>query len=117
MDYFARMRAGSIRTGPRTLRAKIDMAAPNIWMRDPVLYASGTRSIIIRGIGGVIYRCMTFAHCLSDYIEGITHSICTLEFEVHPAFVRRCWRVLSLPPLPLPHQYEFARRLNLTIRS
>ena len=112
VDLFARMRAGEYPNGARTLRAKIDMAAPNIWMRDPVLYRIRHSEHHHTGNKWSIYPMYDFAHCLSDYIEGITHSICTLEFEVHrPLYA---WLLDNLPlPRPLPHQYEFAR-LSLT---
>jgi len=112
LDLFARMRAGEYPNGARTLRAKIDMAAPNIWMRDPVLYRIRHAEHHHTGNRWCIYPMYDFAHCLSDYIEGITHSICTLEFEVHRPLYDWLLESLSLP-LPLPHQYEFAR-LNLT---
>ena len=80
---FARMKAGEFPDGARTLRAKIDMASPNIWLRDPVLYRIRHAEHHHTGDKWCIYPMYDFAHCLSDYIEGITHSICTLEFEVH----------------------------------
>jgi glutaminyl-tRNA synthetase len=112
LDLFARMRAGEYPNGARTLRAKIDMAAPNIWMRDPVLYRIRHADHHHTGSKWCIYPMYDFAHCLSDYIEGVTHSICTLEFEVHRPLYDWLLDNLSLPR-PLPHQYEFAR-LNLT---
>ncbi len=112
LELFARMRAGEYPNGTRTLRAKIDMAAPNIWMRDPVLYRIRHTEHHHTGSKWCIYPMYDFAHCLSDYIEGVTHSICTLEFEVHRPLYD--WLLESLPlPRPVPHQYEFAR-LNLT---
>ena len=83
LDLFTRMKAGEFPDGTRTLRAKIDMASPNIWMRDPVLYRIRHSEHHHTGAKWCIYPMYDFAHCLSDYIEGITHSICTLEFEVH----------------------------------
>jgi glutaminyl-tRNA synthetase len=112
LDLFARMRAGEYPNGARTLRAKIDMAAPNMWMRDPVLYRIRHTEHHHTGARWCIYPMYDFAHCLSDYIEGVTHSICTLEFEVHRPLYDWLLESLSLPR-PLPHQYEFAR-LNLT---
>jgi glutaminyl-tRNA synthetase len=112
LDLFARMRAGEYPNGARTLRAKIDMAAPNIWMRDPVLYRIRHAAHHHTGSKWCIYPMYDFAHCLSDYIEGVTHSICTLEFEVHRPLYDWLLENLSLPR-PLPRQYEFAR-LNLT---
>jgi glutaminyl-tRNA synthetase len=112
LDLFARMRAGEFPNGARTLRAKIDMAAPNIWMRDPLLYRIRHSEHHHTGDKWCIYPMYDFAHCLSDYIEGITHSICTLEFEVHRPLYDWLLESLSLPR-PLPHQFEFAR-LSLT---
>ncbi len=112
LDLFARMRAGEFPDGARTLRAKIDVAAPNIWLRDPLLYRIRHVEHHHTGASWRIYPMYDFAHCLSDYIEGVTHSICTLEFEVHRALYDWILEALALPR-PLPHQYEFAR-LNLT---
>ena len=117
LDLFARMRAGDFPDGKRTLRAKIDMTSPNIWLRDPVLYR--IRHVAHHHIGAAwcIYPLYDFAHCLSDYIEGITHSICTLEFEVHRPLYDWILGQLDLPR-PLPHQYEFARlNLGYTVMS
>mgnify|MGYP000273763546 CR=1 FL=1 len=83
LDLFRRMKAGEFADGVRTLRAKIDMSSPNIWMRDPLLYRIRHAEHHHTGGKWCIYPMYDFAHCLSDYIEGITHSICTLEFEVH----------------------------------
>jgi len=112
LDLFAQMRMGEYPNGARTLRAKIDMASPNVWMRDPVLYRIRHTEHHHTGATWCIYPMYDFAHCLSDYIEGITHSICTLEFEVHRPLYNWLLESLSLPR-PLPHQYEFAR-LSLT---
>jgi glutaminyl-tRNA synthetase len=112
LDLFARMRAGEYPNGARTLRARIDMAAANIWMRDPVLYRIRHTEHHHTGATWCIYPMYDFAHCLSDYIEGVTHSICTLEFEVHRPLYDWLLESLSLPR-PLPRQFEFAR-LNLT---
>jgi glutaminyl-tRNA synthetase len=112
LDLFARMKAGEFPDGARTLRAKIDVAAPNIWLRDPLLYRIRHVEHHHTGASWRIYPMYDFAHCLSDYIEGVTHSICTLEFEVHRALYDWILEALELPR-PLPHQYEFAR-LNLT---
>jgi glutaminyl-tRNA synthetase len=112
LDLFARMRSGEYPNGARTLRAKIDMAAPNIWMRDPVLYRIRHTEHHHTGSNWCIYPMYDFAHCLSDYIEGVTHSICTLEFEVHRPLYDWLLENLSLPR-PLPRQFEFAR-LSLT---
>jgi glutaminyl-tRNA synthetase len=112
LDLLTRMKAGEFPDGARTLRAKIDMSAPNMWLRDPVLYRIRHAEHHQTGNKWCIYPMYDFAHTLSDYIEGITHSICTLEFEVHRPLYD--WLLGSLDlPRPLPHQYEFAR-LNLT---
>jgi glutaminyl-tRNA synthetase len=102
------MKNGEFPDGARTLRAKIDMASPNIWMRDPVLYRIRHAEHHHTGNKWCIYPLYDFAHCLSDYIEGITHSICTLEFEVHRPLYDWILENLDLPR-PLPHQYEFAK--------
>src|SRR5216110_1077284 len=112
LDLFARMKAGEFPDGARTLRARIDMSAPNMWLRDPVLYRIRHAEHHHTGNKWCIYPMYDFAHTLSDYIEGITHSVCTLEFEVHRPLYD--WILASLDlPRALPHQYEFAR-LNLT---
>jgi len=117
LDLFTRMKAGEFPDGTRTLRAKIDMASPNIWMRDPVLYRIRHSEHHHTGDKWCIYPMYDFAHCLSDYIEGITHSICTLEFEVHRPLYDWILEKLELPR-PLPHQYEFARlSLGYTVMS
>jgi glutaminyl-tRNA synthetase len=117
LDLFTRMKAGEFPDGTRTLRAKIDMAAPNIWMRDPLLYRIRHAEHHHTGAKWCIYPMYDFAHCLSDYIEGITHSICTLEFEVHRPLYDWILEGLDLPR-PLPHQYEFARlSLGYTVMS
>ncbi|MBL9126434.1 MAG: glutamine--tRNA ligase/YqeY domain fusion protein [Verrucomicrobiales bacterium] len=112
LDLFRRMRAGEFPDGARTLRARIDMTSPNVWLRDPVLYRIRHAEHHHTGAAWCIYPMYDFAHCLSDYLEGITHSICTLEFEVHRPLYDWILESLHLPR-PLPHQYEFAR-LNLT---
>ncbi len=112
LDLFARMRAGEFPDGTRTLRAKIDMSSPNVWLRDPILYRIRHAHHHQTGDAWCIYPMYDFAHGLSDYIEGITHSICTLEFEVHRPLYDWLLEALDLPR-PLPHQYEFAR-LNVT---
>jgi len=112
LDLFTRMKAGEFPDGKRSLRAKIDVAAPNVWMRDPLLYRIRHTEHHHTGGKWCIYPMYDFAHCLSDYIEGITHSICTLEFEVHRPLYDWILENLDLPR-PLPHQYEFAR-LSLT---
>ena len=111
LALFERMRAGEFPNGTRSLRAKIDMAAPNIWLRDPLLYRIRHADHHQTGAKWRIYPLYDFAHCLSDYFEGITHSICTLEFVDHRALYDWILEALDLPR-PLPHQYEFAK-LNL----
>jgi glutaminyl-tRNA synthetase len=108
LGLFARMKAGEFPDGRCSLRAKIDMASPNIWLRDPILYRIRHAEHHHTGAAWSIYPMYDFAHCLSDYIEGVTHSICTLEFEVHRPLYD--WILESLVlPRPLPHQYEFAK--------
>jgi glutaminyl-tRNA synthetase len=117
LSLFRRMKAGEFPDGARSLRAKIDVAAPNVWMRDPLLYRIRHAEHHHTGAKWCIYPMYDFAHCLSDYIEGITHSICTLEFEVHRPLYDWILESLGLPR-PLPHQYEFARlALGYTIMS
>ncbi|HKZ92223.1 MAG TPA: glutamine--tRNA ligase/YqeY domain fusion protein [Candidatus Limnocylindrales bacterium] len=111
LDLFARMRAGEFPDGARVLRARIDMASPNINLRDPVLYRIVQASHPRTGDAWCIYPTYDFAHGQSDAIEGITHSICTLEFENHRPLYD--WFIEHLPVPSRPHQYEFAR-LNLT---
>ncbi|HEX3730762.1 MAG TPA: glutamine--tRNA ligase, partial [Opitutaceae bacterium] len=111
LDLFRRMRAGEFPDGARTLRARIDMGSPNMWLRDPLLYRIRHAEHHQTGAKWPIYPLYDFAHCLSDYLEGITHSICTLEFEVHRPLYDWILHSLDLPRA-LPHQYEFAR-LNL----
>jgi glutaminyl-tRNA synthetase len=117
LDLFQRMKAGEFPDGARSLRAKIDVTAPNVWMRDPLLYRIRHAEHHHTGGKWCVYPMYDFAHCLSDYIEGITHSICTLEFEVHRPLYDWILDNLNLPR-PLPHQYEFARlALGYTIMS
>jgi glutaminyl-tRNA synthetase len=117
LDLFTRMKQGEFPDGTRTLRSKIDMASPNIWMRDPVLYRIRHAEHHHTGNKWCIYPMYDFAHCLSDYIEGVTHSICTLEFEVHRPLYDWILEKLELPR-PLPRQYEFARlSLGYTVMS
>jgi glutaminyl-tRNA synthetase len=111
LDLFRRMRAGEFPNGARVLRAKIDMASGNINMRDPVLYRILHAAHPRTGTAWKIYPSYDFAHGQSDAIEGITHSICTLEFEDHRPLYD--WLIANLPVPSQPHQYEFAR-LNLT---
>ena len=109
---FDLMRSGAFPDGTRTLRAKIDMQAPNVWLRDPILYRIRHAFHHRTGNQWCIYPMYDFAHCLSDYIEGVTHSLCTLEFEVHRPLYEWILQNLDLPRR-IPRQYEFAR-LNLT---
>ncbi len=111
VDLFERMRAGEYPNGARVLRAKIDMAAPNINLRDPVLYRILHAEHPRTGDAWCIYPTYDFAHGQSDAIEGITHSICTLEFQDHRPLYD--WFIENLPVPSRPRQYEFAR-LNLT---
>ena len=111
LDLFGRMKAGEFPNGARVLRAKIDMASGNINLRDPVLYRIIHASHPRTGTNWKIYPSYDFAHGQSDAIEGITHSICTLEFEDHRPLYD--WFLDNLNVPSHPHQYEFAR-LNLT---
>ena len=111
LDLFRRMRAGEFPNGARVLRAKIDMASGNINLRDPVLYRILHAEHPRTGDTWCIYPSYDFAHGQSDAIEGVTHSLCTLEFEDHRPLYD--WFLDNLPVPSRPHQYEFAR-LNLT---
>ena len=111
LDLFARMRAGEFPDGAHVLRAKIDMASPNINMRDPVLYRIRRAHHHRTGDAWCIYPMYDFAHPPSDALERITHSLCTLEFEDHRPLYD--WLVANLPVPEQPRQIEFAR-LNLT---
>ncbi|MDO5297129.1 MAG: glutamine--tRNA ligase/YqeY domain fusion protein [bacterium] len=110
LDLFRRMRAGEFEDGSRVLRAKIDMAHPNIVMRDPTLYRIRRKAHARTGNAWVIYPMYDFTHCLSDSIEGITHSLCTLEFENNRPLYD--WVLEQLDRPCRPRQIEFAR-LNL----
>jgi glutaminyl-tRNA synthetase len=111
LDLFRRMKAGEFPNGTRVLRAKIDMASGNINLRDPVLYRILHATHPRTGTKWSIYPSYDYAHGQSDAIEGITHSICTLEFEDHRPLYE--WLLDHLPVPSHPRQYEFAR-LNLT---
>src|SRR5215203_3778419 len=111
LDLFRRMKAGEFPNGARVLRAKIDMASGNINLRDPVLYRILKAPHPRTGTTWSIYPSYDFAHGQSDAIEGITHSICTLEFEDHRPLYE--WFLENLPVPSKPRQYEFAR-LNIT---
>ena len=110
LDLFARMRAGEFEDGAHVLRAKIDMASPNITLRDPVLYRIRRAHHHRTGDAWCIYPMYDFAHPPSDAIEKITHSLCTLEFEQHRPLYD--WLIANLPVPAQPRQIEFAR-LNL----
>jgi glutaminyl-tRNA synthetase len=108
LDLFTRMKAGEFPDGARSLRAKIDMTAPNMWLRDPLLYRIRHTAHHQTGDAWCIYPLYDYAHCLSDYIEGVTHSLCSLEFTDHRPLYD--WVLASLAlPRPLPHQYEFSK--------
>jgi len=111
LDLFGRMRAGEFPDGARVLRAKIDMASGNINLRDPVLYRILHAAHPRTGEDWCIYPTYDFAHGQSDAIEGVTHSLCTLEFEDHRPLYD--WLLENLPVPSRPRQYEFAR-LNLS---
>jgi glutaminyl-tRNA synthetase len=116
LDLFERMRAGQFPDGTHVLRAKIDMASPNITMRDPVMYRIKKETHYRTGDAWCIYPMYDFAHCLSDSIEGITHSICTLEFENNRPLYD--WFLDELNVKHQPQQIEFARlNLSYTIMS
>jgi glutaminyl-tRNA synthetase len=116
LELFARMRAGDFQDGAHVLRAKIDMASPNFNMRDPTLYRIRHAEHHRTGGAWCIYPMYDFAHPLSDALERITHSICTLEFEDHRPLYD--WLVLNLIEGDRPQQIEFARlNLNYTVMS
>ena len=111
LDLFERMRRGEFENGEKVLRAKIDMASPNLTMRDPILYRVHKHAHHRTGNTWCIYPMYDFAHCLSDSIEGITHSLCTLEFVDHRALYD--WILDELEVDCHPQQIEFAK-LNLS---
>ena len=111
LELFQRMRDGEFADGTRVLRAKIDMASPNLHMRDPVLYRIRKTLHHRTGNKWCLYPMYDFTHCLSDSIEGITHSLCTLEFEVHRPLYD--WVLDNVAIDSRPRQIEFAR-LSLT---
>jgi glutaminyl-tRNA synthetase len=116
LDLFQRMRAGEFADGARVLRARIDMASPNLNMRDPVLYRILHAEHHRTGDRWCLYPMYDYAHPISDAQEGITHSICTLEFEDHRPLYD--WTLDHLPVPYRPHQYEFARlNLSYTVMS
>ena len=111
LELFARMRTGEFPDGSRVLRARIDMASPNMHLRDPVLYRILHAEHPRTGDAWCIYPMYDFAHGQSDAIEGVTHSLCSLEFKDHRPLYD--WLIENLPVPSRPRQYEFAR-LNLT---
>ncbi|KYP81767.1 glutamine--tRNA ligase [Ferroacidibacillus organovorans] len=111
LDQFERMRCGEFADGAKVLRAKIDMASPNINLRDPILYRIAHAPHYRAKNAWCIYPMYDYAHPLEDAIEGVTHSICTLEFEDHRPLYDWVIRACEMPTVP--HQYEFAR-LNMT---
>jgi glutaminyl-tRNA synthetase len=116
LDLFRRMKAGEFPDGSRVLRARIDMASPNINMRDPTLYRIRHASHHRTGDAWSIYPMYDYAHPIEDALEGITHSLCTLEFEDHRPFYD--WVIESLETPYRPQQIEFARlNLNYTVMS
>ncbi|HEY0591518.1 MAG TPA: glutamine--tRNA ligase/YqeY domain fusion protein [Thermoanaerobaculia bacterium] len=116
LDLFRRMRAGEFDEGTHVLRAKIDMTSPNMNMRDPVLYRIRKETHHRTGDRWPIYPMYDYAHPISDALEKITHSLCTLEFEDHRPLYD--WLVETLPLPARPRQYEFARlNLNYTVMS
>ena len=116
LDLFARMRAGEFKEGEHVLRAKIDMASPNINMRDPVIYRIKFTSHPRTQDKWCVYPMYDYTHCVSDALEGITHSLCTLEFEDHRPLYD--WVLDELQTLCHPQQIEFARlSVEYTITS
>jgi glutaminyl-tRNA synthetase len=117
LDLFERMKKGEFKDGEHVLRARIDMSAANMQLRDPLLYRIRHAHHIRTGDEWCIYPMYDFAHCLSDYIEGISHSLCTLEFENNRAIYDWTLDTLGLK-VNRPHQYEFARLgINYTVMS
>jgi len=117
LDLFERMKNGEFKDGEHVLRAKIDMSAANMKMRDPLLYRIRHAHHFRAGDEWSLYPMYDFAHCLSDYIEGISHSLCTLEFENNRDIYNWVLDTLELKS-PRPYQYEFARLgINYTVMS
>ncbi len=117
LDMFERMRKGEFKDGEHVLRAKIDMSAANMKMRDPLMYRIRHTEHFRTGNKWCIYPMYDFAHSLSDYIEGVSHSICTLEFENNRDIYNWVLDTLDLTP-PRPYQHEFARLgINYTVMS
>ena len=116
LDLFTRMRAGEFADGAKTLRLKIDMASPNINLRDPVIYRIRRAHHIRTGDAWLIYPMYDYTHCISDALEGITHSLCTLEFEDHRPLYDWVLDHISVPCHP--QQIEFSRlELHYTVTS
>lgn len=116
LEYFEGMKSGKFEDGAHVLRAKIDMSSPNMHMRDPVIYRIKRSTHHNTGDEWCIYPMYDYAHPISDWIEGITHSICTLEFEIHRPLYD--WFLIELHLENRPQQIEFARlKLNYTIMS
>ncbi|CAI6149689.1 MAG: Glutamyl-tRNA(Gln) amidotransferase subunit B, chloroplastic/mitochondrial [uncultured Sulfurimonas sp.] len=117
LDLFKRMKNGEFKDGEHILRAKIDMSAANMKMRDPLMYRIRHAEHFRAGNTWAVYPMYDFAHCLSDYIEGVSHSICTLEFENNRDIYNWVLQTLKLTP-PRPYQHEFARLgINYTVMS
>ena len=117
LDLFEKMKNGEFKDGEHVLRAKIDMGAANMKMRDPLLYRIRHAHHFRAGDAWCIYPMYDFAHCLSDYIEGVSHSICTLEFENNRDIYNWVLNTLGLEA-PRPYQHEFARLgINYTVMS
>jgi len=117
LDLFERMKNGEFKDGEHVLRAKIDMSAANMKMRDPLMYRIRHAEHFRAGNEWAVYPMYDFAHCLSDYIEGVSHSICTLEFENNRDIYDWVLDTLELEP-PRPYQHEFARLgMNYTVMS
>ncbi|MCB0503851.1 MAG: glutamine--tRNA ligase, partial [Bacteroidetes bacterium] len=116
LDLFRRMRAGEFEDGKMVVRAKIDMSSPNITLRDPTIYRIRRAHHHRTGDTWCIYPMYDFAHCLSDALEGITHSLCTLEFENNRPLYE--WFINQLDVPSHPRQIEFARlELTYTVMS
>jgi glutaminyl-tRNA synthetase len=116
LDLFTQMRDGAFPDGSRTLRVKIDMASSNINLRDPVIYRIKRATHHQTGDKWCIYPSYDYAHGQSDALEGISHSVCTLEFEVHRPLYE--WFIDNIPVPATPHQYEFSRlNINYTVTS
>ena len=117
LNLFEKMKNGEFKEGEHILRAKIDMSAANMKMRDPLLYRIRHAHHFRAGDTWSIYPMYDFAHCLSDYLEGVTHSLCTLEFENNRDIYNWVLDTLGLEP-PRPYQHEFARlNINYTVMS